>query len=116
MVVCPYCGNPAQFMTSNEFYGQDYGTNLYVCRPCDARIGTHRGSKRPLGTLANDRLRKLRMYCHSLIDPFWKYGKYSRSTVYARMSKAMSLPPSQTHIGMFNEEQCLKLISFFKQN
>ncbi|MGG6445723.1 zinc-finger-containing protein [Pseudobacillus badius] len=113
MVTCPYCGNAAKFMTSKEFYGKDYGSNLYVCKPCDARIGTHRNSKTPLGTLANDELRRLRITCHSLIDPYWKYGKYSRSEVYRRMSKAMNLPQEKTHIGMFNKEQCLKLISFF---
>lgn len=114
MVTCPYCNIPAKFITSKDFYGKDYGTNLYVCRECLARVGTHGRGKTPKGTLANDELRALRIKCHSLIDPFWKQGKYSRTTVYKRMAKAMGLSSKDAHIGMFNKDQCLKLINFFK--
>lgn len=114
-VNCPYCKEGAEFITSKEFYGRDYKTNIYICRDCDARVGTHRNSKRPLGTMANAELRELRRVCHSLIDPFWQYGKYSRKTVYIRMAKAMGLTSAEAHIGMFNEEQCRELIGYFQK-
>lgn len=114
MVICPYCNKEAEFLTSYQFYGVNYGTNLYVCRGCDARVGTHGRGKTPKGSLANAELRALRMRCHALIDPFWKQGKYSRTTVYKRMAKAMGLTSDQAHIGMFNKEQCLQLMNFFK--
>lgn len=111
---CPYCGEDVEILSSKEFYGIDYGTYVYLCRPCDAYVGTHKHSKKPLGTLAKKELRELRMKCHALIDPFWKSGKMRRSEVYSRISKEFGLPKSKTHIGMFNEEQCRKLISYFK--
>lgn len=112
---CPYCYGEPEFSSSLEFYGVDYGSSVYYCVECDARVGTHKGSDKPLGTLANSDLRKLRMTCHNLIDPYWRIGKYKRGTVYRRLSKAMELPQELTHIAMFDEEQCKKLIGFFKK-
>ncbi len=97
-------------MSSKEFYGTDYGTNLYVCLPCDARVGTHRNSKTPLGTLANAALRDLRMQCHKIFDRKWKCGKMSRKKAYKWLQKAMGLSEEKAHIGMFNENQCKKLL------
>lgn len=110
---CPYCGKEAQYSTSRLFYGQDYGTNVYHCDPCNARVGTHKGTDRPLGTMANVHLRVLRTKCHALIDPYWKSGRIKRGEVYRRMAKAMGLPKEKAHIGMFNEEQCRQLIALF---
>lgn len=110
---CPYCGGKADFVTSKEFYGQCYGTSLYICHPCDARVGTHSVTKKALGTLANEELRGLRKKCHGLVDPYWKSGKYTRTEVYERMAIAMGLSKAETHIGMFDEGKCLQLINFF---
>jgi len=93
-MICNYCGNEAEFMTSKEFYGQDYGVNMYVCRPCDAYVGTHGKGKTPLGTLANKRLRSMRKTAHSMFDPLWKgkYRKMGRSKAYQVMQKLKSNP------------------------
>lgn len=113
---CPYCGNEAKFMSSKEFYGKDFGSNLYVCRPCDAYVGTHGKGKTPLGTMANQRLRELRKTAHSIFDPMWR-GKYkmSRSKAYAWMAEVMDLPGEKAHIGMFNDDQCKALIEKAKE-
>lgn len=113
IVFCPYCKNKAINVTSKEFYGRDYQHNLFVCYECDARVGTHKGTNIPKGTLADKELRELRMQCHQLIDPYWRNGIYSRTEVYDRLSKAMNLPKMSTHIGKFNKEQCQKLIGLF---
>lgn len=115
MVNCGYCGKTSVMVSSLEFYGRDYGTNVYKCGECNAYVGTHKGTTIPLGTLANAELRELRRCCHSLIDPYWKSGKYKRTTIYKRMSKALNIPIQETHIGMFDKETCLKLIGFFKR-
>lgn len=114
---CPYCGNEAEFLTSKEFYGKDFGTNLYVCRPCNAYVGTHGKGKTPLGTMANAQLRTWRKAAHSIFDPLWK-GKnreFSRSGAYGWMQKVMELPAEQAHIALFNEEQCKQLIEKVKE-
>ncbi|MET3657876.1 zinc-finger-containing protein [Sporosarcina psychrophila] len=112
-VICPYCDKSAVFTTSKEFYGKDFRTNLYVCLPCDARVGTHGRGRTPLGTLANGRLRNLRKMCHARIDSLWRGKRTSRRKVYARLQRAMSLSSEEAHIGMFDEEQCMKLITIF---
>lgn len=111
-VECPYCGAEADFVSSREFYGRDYKTNIYVCYPCDAYVGTHGKGGTPLGTLANKQLRLLRMTAHSIFDPLWKgkYRKMGRNGAYRLMQRLMDLPPEKAHIGMMNEEQCQELI------
>lgn len=110
-MICTYCNNEAQFTTSKEFYGHDYKTNLYVCRPCDARVGTHGRGKTPLDTMANSELRGLRKECHRRFDVRWKTKQVSRSKAYQQLAGMMDLPPEKAHIGMFDETQCKKLLS-----
>lgn len=85
-----------------------------MCRPCDARVGTHRRSKTPLGTLANAELRDMRTRCHKVFDRLWKSKEMSRSNAYKWMQKVMGLSPEKAHIGMFNEQQCLELLHHLK--
>ena len=113
-IICPYCEQSALLMTSEEYYGQDYGTNLYVCRPCDARVGTHKNSTKPLGTLANSKLRDLRMKCHGSFDRIWKSKEMTRSKAYRWLQQQMGLSSQEAHIGMFNEQQCRKLLGILQ--
>ncbi len=112
-VTCTYCGNPAGCMSSKEWYGRDYGSNIYYFRPCDAYVGTHKGSLTPLGTLANKELRALRSKAHAVIDPYWRRQGYNRKTIYRLLGEYMGTEPNDTHIGMFNNEQCQKVIDGF---
>jgi hypothetical protein len=110
IVTCPYCGRAAVFMSSKQFYGTDYGTNIYVCRLCDAYVGTHKGSKTPLGTLANQETRNMRKMAHAHFDRLWKSRQMSRTKAYQWMCRAMDLPPEKAHIGMFTADQCRALL------
>lgn len=107
---CPYCNGVAEFTSSKDFYGNDYGSNLYVCKPCDARVGTHKNSTTPLGTMANEELRQLRKRCHSAFDPKWKSRKMTRSGAYRWLQNEMDLSAKEAHIGMFDKAQCEQLL------
>ena len=107
---CPYCGNEAKFITSKEFYGKDYGTNVYSCNPCDAYVGTHGNGKVPLGMMATAELRTYRKRAHSAFDQLWKSGKMSRHKAYSWMAEQMELEPKDAHIAMFDVEKCKGLI------
>lgn len=115
-VLCQYCQNEATFMTTEEFYGKDYGTNMWVCRPCDAYVGTHKRTDQPKGTLANKELREWRMKAHKAVDPLWLSNKGSRTKartkVYRWIQQVMSLSKEEAHIGMMDKEQCQRLIKF----
>ena len=46
------------------------------------------------------------MAAHAAFDPLWKSGQMSRSKAYSLLAQKMGLPKSETHIGMFDVEQC----------
>jgi hypothetical protein len=109
---CPYCGNKTEYVDSAIVYGVSYGM-IYYCEPCYAWVGTHKGSDIALGRLANAELRELKKQAHSAFDVLWKFENQknkARNKAYAMLSKKMNLPPELTHIGMFDVEQCKKVI------
>ena len=112
-VMCPYCNIQATLKTSKEHYGVDYGRKIYVCK-CGATIGTHGNTNRPLGTMANERLRKLRMMCHGAFDVLWRTKIYSRTHSYVVLKTIMGIEDIKyAHISMFDEQQCITFLKRF---
>lgn len=111
---CPYCGAPTQLVDDTEIYGRSFGTRCYVCRPCGAWVGCHKGTDRALGRIADKNLRELKHNAHEAFDPIWKEGYLPRSAAYEVLSVAFGLSPEQTHIGMFNEDMCRIVIKLSK--
>lgn len=116
--VCRYCGNEVVFTSNAEIYGKEYGNGkCYLCRNCKAFVGVHTGTKTPLGTLANNELREWRKQAHYYFDQLWK-GKTRQNTrysMYGWLADKMNLPRANTHIGMFEIEQCQKVIELSKE-
>ena len=110
---CPYCGNDAEWVENKEIYGKNYGKSytMWLCRPCDARVGCHHNTRTPLGTMANKELREARMAAHAAIDPLWKSKKYKRHTVYKRLADAFGEP---VHVGDSDETRCAEIIKTAK--
>lgn len=109
-MICPYCGNEANWVENKEIYGRNYGKSymMYLCKPCDAYVGCHNNSKKPLGVMANKELREWRKRVHSLIDPIWRSGKLRRGQVYARLSRALGF---QYHTGESDIETCKRVLA-----
>lgn len=110
-VSCPYCGQQAEYVDSAEIYGRSYGM-VYLCRPCDAYVGVHEGTDQPLGRLANRELRRWRNRAHAMFDPLWQRGRYRRrrNDAYEWLAGKMGLTKEETHIAMFDVEQCKQVI------
>lgn len=109
---CPYCGNWSQKVTGEKIYPHRpdlYGKKFYLCEPCDAYVGCHSDGK-PMGRLANLRLRQLKSMAHAVFDPLWKSKALSRTKAYAWMATRMDLEIHHCHIGHFDEDQCLSVI------
>ncbi len=110
---CPYCKTEATFGGNEGFYGRRFVSGAgsymaYYCKPCNAYVGTHHNDpKRPLGTMANGDLRKLRMAVHAAIDPLWKSGEYERKEIYHRLSDAFG---EEIHVGESDEKRCQEIL------
>jgi hypothetical protein len=109
-VICPYCGRQAEYVDSSIIYGLSYGM-IYLCRPCDAYVGVHKGTDRPLGRLADNELRRWKKEAHVNFDRLWKHGNMTRGEAYVWLSRQMDIPVSETHIGMFDVAQCKQVVS-----
>lgn len=65
--ICRYCGGIVRLVPAESVYGDSAvrlglkGEKLYQCQNCNARVGCHRGTVRPLGDLANEVLRLKRL-------------------------------------------------------
>lgn len=127
-VNCDYCGKPAALVTGADLHPHLphlAGRYFWRCAGCDAHVGCHPRSKKhkrngwePLGRLANPALRRLKIAAHAALDPLWKSPeaarKMSRSDAYAWLAEAMQLTPEQTHIGMFDETQCQRVVELVR--
>lgn len=113
-IECPYCGKFARKISGRILY--PYRRDLrqlefYRCDPCDAHVGTHKNSGKPLGKLANAELRRAKMLAHKAFDPIWQEGKLSRPAAYGWLANKMHITRYKCHIGMFNLEQCEQVLS-----
>ncbi|MGD9567560.1 MAG: DUF3268 family zinc-finger domain-containing protein [Sedimentibacter sp.] len=111
---CPYCGQQAKYVDSKVVYGRSYGM-IYLCQPCDAYVGVHKGTNEPLGRLANKELRYWKMAAHEAFDPIWKTKKMKRNNAYKWLAEQLRLSPEETHIGMFDITMCKIVIEICKK-
>lgn len=115
---CRYCNNEVIFTSNAEIYGREYGNGkCYLCRNCKAFVGVHTGTIIPLGTLANNELRKARNKAHNMFDKLWKEPTriMKRNDAYYWLAKQMGIKKEDTHIAMFEIEQCNKVIELVKE-
>lgn len=113
---CPYCNQPSKRATGVEIYPHRpdlYELKFWLCRPCDAYVGCHkRGSGwEPLGRLANRELRMWKSRAHRVFDPVWKDTRVTRQEAYAWLAGALDKFPEECHIGMFDVEDCQRVIA-----
>lgn len=108
-IMCPYCGNPPEWVENKEIYGKNFGESYmcYLCRPCKAYVGCHQNSKKPLGSLADTETRYWRRKAHAAFDPLWKEGYMSRNAAYQLLGDRIG---HEVHIGWSDIDQCKKII------
>ena len=112
--ICPYCGKETEYIDSSFIYGKSYGM-VYICKPCDAYCGVHKGSDVSLGRLANKELRECKKEAHLYFDVIWKNNHLSRKDAYKMLSEKLGIDVNLTHIGMFDVEQCKKVVQISKE-
>ena len=115
--ICPYCNSPSVYVDSEEVYSRSYGM-IYLCRPCRAWVGVHKGTTKPLGRLANAELREWKKRAHAAFDPLWKAKierqgcskRKARGKGYTWLASQLGISTEECHIGMFDVEMCRKVI------
>ena len=115
--ICRYCGGVIRLVPAEKIYGEKaakrlglFGEQIYQCQNCNARVGCHKGTNRPLGNVANEALRLKRIETHQVFDGYWKSQHMTRTNAYKWLSQQMRLPAKQSHIGGFEMDQCQKVI------
>lgn len=118
--MCRYCKQQAQLLNVGDEgypYRRDYGPT-YVCVPCQAWVGCHPGTTRPLGGLANAELRLAKQAAHAVFDPLWQRKierdgcskSAARKAGYKWLSEQLGIPFEKTHIGYMSLEECQRVV------
>ena len=113
-IKCPYCGSrallrPASMVRDDAAPGEE----IYVCARypvCDSYVSAHRDSRLPMGTLADQALRRKRRQAHCAMNRLWKSGCMSKKEAYRYLQVQLGLPESEAHIGRFSEYRCEQVI------
>jgi len=118
--ICPYCQKESELVTGKEIYLHRtdlHSKAFYRCKDCDAYVGCHPGTTKPLGRLADAELRKAKLNAHAAFDPMWQGGKMARKLAYAWLARALKIPVDKCHIGEFDVEMCerVKFVCVMKQ-
>lgn len=125
-MICPYCNQEAIWTENKAIYGKNYGSSYmcYLCKPCNAYVGCHKNTRKPLGTMANAETREWRKKAHAAFDPTWKYDTnvYSGTSTQKCQGKSQNIRRSKAydnlskhfgreiHIGESDIETCKKII------
>ena len=111
---CEYCGAPVVRKSADGIYRENSrGVELYVCSNyprCDAYVRVEPNTGKPVGTLANARLRKLRSEAHKSFDRLHLSGLMSKNEAYAWLAALLQAPMKQAHIGYLGEYYCQVVI------
>ena len=119
---CPYCGGKAQLRDASSIYHSfKYKGKMFVCEnfpKCDSYVGCHPNTTKPLGRMANKKLRTMKSKAHEYFDPLWKKRvfarkkslSYNRTKAYQWLAEQLDLPESKCHIGLFDVDMCRKVI------
>lgn len=121
MSKCPYCGAEVVLKDADFIYhsakSRQWG-KVWVCSnfpKCNSYVGCHQGTTIPLGRLANERLRTLKMEAHKQFDPIWKSGLMNRKEAYKWLADMLKIPVDECHIGMFDIKMCQRVIHLCKK-
>lgn len=108
--VCDVCGAPVIFTNNAQIYHTPHGDwpYIYLCTnaDCQALVGCHLGTDRPMGLMACSATRRARREAHAAFDPLWRDGHMTRPEAYQWLAAQMQLTTDDCHIGLFGVEQC----------
>jgi hypothetical protein len=111
---CDYCDKPARLVRGNVIYPSMkdlHHKQYWHCAPCEAHVGCHPNTSKPLGRLANASLRAAKMRAHEAFDPLWKSQEMTRTDAYAWLAEALGISKANCHIGMMDDNMCMRVVT-----
>lgn len=111
-IKCPVCGAQAQLRPASVVYGSraaDPDAKLYICSrypACDTYVAAHHRTGLPMGTLADKKLRRLRVEAHAALDRLMDVSGMSKKETYRWLQLQLGLPEEEAHIAKFSELRC----------
>lgn len=110
--ICPYCQGLVEIAHHCAIYGKALGSWpwVYACNDCGASVGMHPQTNLPLGTLANKRLRALRIKAKDAFTRAWQEQGITRTDGYRWLAKQLGIDKNKCHIGWSDESQCEQII------
>lgn len=117
-VMCPYCDCHTALVPARYVFGKHTNNPrqmLYFCLICGARVNCHKTGPVPMGTPADKATRDARRRAHDVFDQLWKSRTLTRWGAYMWLSQQMGLPQDKTHIGMFDAQQCDRVVQLCKK-
>jgi hypothetical protein len=106
---CRYCNGTVRIVGHAVIYfGRTFGDWpwVYRCEACSARVGMHRFTNLPLGTLADKTLRDVRNRCKKPFDRIWEGGHMGRSQAYRWLGEHLGKSIADCHFGLFEAPEC----------
>jgi hypothetical protein len=117
-MLCPYCHAEAKLVGGAKIYPHRFDLHekrFYLCSPCNAYVGCHPGTDKPLGRLADKELREAKMKAHSVFDPLWKSKTMKRSHAYGMLAERLGISKRDCHIGMFDVATCKRVVEVLNE-
>lgn len=111
-LLCPVHLDRAVLVSDATIYGREFG-KVWTCprSGCDYRVGAHKGTDAPKGTLANGETRQWRMRAHKAFDGWWQRNRLRRKDAYEFMRRETGI----AHIGESSVEECRRVVDAFSK-
>lgn len=113
--ICPVHQVPGKLTDSAVLYGRTKAyRQVWLCQEwprCDFRVGSDPDGA-PLGTMADEPLRKLRISAHFYFDGWWRRNGIKRGQAYRELA-ALFLK-EEAHISQMDAEECQRVIDHYK--
>lgn len=103
--ICRYCAGKVIYTSARAIYEKS-SEMIYLCTNCNAYVGVHKGTRIPLGKLANAALRMKRRETHAVFDAFWHARGWTRAEAYRWLARELGIAEDAAHIGNFEMDEC----------
>ena len=117
---CPYCGSAVVIKSADGVYRENRdNAKLFICSrypECDAYARIKDGTTDiPMSSMANGKLRALRIEAHRQFDKIYSSGLMSRGEAYSWLAYLLCIPRGHAHIGELGEHYCNVVIEESKK-